>query len=57
MLGGAIGLVSGLALTRGSDDGAPPDATSGASLPIATVAPMRDATGATIPAFAAMGSF
>ncbi len=57
LLGGAIGLVSGLAVTRGADDGAPPDATSGASLPIATVAPMRDATGAMIPAFAAMGSF
>jgi hypothetical protein len=57
LLGGAIGLVSGLAVTRGADDGAPPDATSGSSLPIATVAPMRDATGGTIPAFAAMGSF
>jgi len=57
LLGGAIGLVSGLTLTRGSQDGAPPDATSGASLPIATVVPMRDAAGATIPTFAAMGSF
>ncbi|HEY6476688.1 MAG TPA: hypothetical protein VI456_08900, partial [Polyangia bacterium] len=57
LLGGAIGFVSGLVLTRGAEDGAPPDATSGASLPIATVVPMRDASGATIPAFAAMGSF
>jgi hypothetical protein len=60
LLGGAIGLVSGLALTRGSQDGPPPDAaraTGAASLPVATVVPMRDASGATFPAFAAMGSF
>ena len=60
LLGGAIGLVSGLANTRGSQDGPPPDAaraTGAASLPVATVVPMRDASGATFPAFAAMGSF
>jgi hypothetical protein len=58
LLGGAIGLVSGLVLTRG-DEGSPPppDSQAVTRLPIATVAPMRDASGATIPAFAAMGSF
>jgi hypothetical protein len=58
MLGGAIGLVSGLVLTRG-DEGSPPppDSQAATRLPIATVVPMRDASGATLPAFAAMGSF
>ncbi|HEY4393421.1 MAG TPA: hypothetical protein VGP64_05140, partial [Polyangia bacterium] len=58
LLGGAIGLVSGLVLTRG-DEGSPPppDSQAATRLPIATVTPMRDASGATIPAFAAMGSF
>jgi hypothetical protein len=58
LLGGAIGLVSGLVLTRG-DEGSPPppDSQAATRLPVATVVPMRDASGATIPAFAAMGSF
>ncbi|HLK88441.1 MAG TPA: tetratricopeptide repeat protein [Polyangia bacterium] len=59
LLGGGIGLVSGLVLTR-RDEGSPPppdDTAAAARLPIATVVPMRDAAGATIPAFAAMGSF
>jgi len=58
LLGGAIGLVSGLVLTRGDEgSAAPPDTQAATQLPIATVVPMRDASGATIPAFAAMGSF
>ncbi|HVV49565.1 MAG TPA: hypothetical protein VHO06_07895 [Polyangia bacterium] len=59
LLGGAIGFVSGLVLTRG-DEGSPPppdSRTAAAQLPMATVMPMRDASGGTIPAFAAMGSF
>jgi hypothetical protein len=58
LLGGAIGLVSGLALTR-RDEGSPvpTDSRAATQLPIATVTPMRDAGGNTIPAFAAMGSF
>jgi hypothetical protein len=58
LLGGAVGLVGGLVLTRG-DEGSPlpPDTRAATQLPIATVTPMRDAAGAMIPAFAAMGSF
>jgi NhaP-type Na+/H+ or K+/H+ antiporter len=58
LLGGAIGFVSGLVLTR-RDEGSPPppDSVAAMQLPIATVTPMRDAGGNTIPAFAAMGSF
>jgi hypothetical protein len=57
LLGGAIGLVSGLALTRGDEGSPSPPDTMAANLPIATVVPMRDATGGMIPAFAAMGFF
>jgi tetratricopeptide (TPR) repeat protein len=58
LFGGAVGLVSGLVLTRG-DEGTPPppDSQAATQLPMATVTPMRDAGGNTIPAFAAMGSF
>jgi hypothetical protein len=59
LLGGGIGLVSGLVLTR-RDEGSPPppdDTAATPQLPIATVVPMRDAAGGTIPAFAAMGTF
>ena len=59
LAGAGVGVVGGWLGTRNFDqeeaDGrtkAPPKA-----MPIATVAPMRDAGGNTVPAFAAMGSF
>jgi hypothetical protein len=59
LLGGGIGLVGGILLTRNVDD--EPDTsskkTASATLPVATFAPMRDGKGGTIPGFMAMGSF
>ena len=57
--GGALGFVGGWLLSRSVDTDAPSSAPSTATgtLPLATFVPMRDASGATIPAVAAMGSF
>ena len=59
LLGGGVGLVGGRARDaelrrRRSRTG---ERSGAAAMPIATVMPMRDASGATVPAFAAMGSF
>jgi hypothetical protein len=54
LVGGAIGAIGGLWATRHVDDApTPPPAT----MPIATFAPIRGASGQMIPAFAAMGTF
>jgi hypothetical protein len=59
LLGGGIGLLGGILLTRNVDD--EPQSSSarsaGATMPMATFAPMRDGKGSTIPGFAAVGSF
>jgi len=59
LLGGGIGLLGGILLTRNVD--AEPQSSSArtvsATMPIATFAPMRDGKGGTIPGFAAVGSF
>jgi hypothetical protein len=59
LLGGAVGLIGGILLTRHVDD--EPDASSrpaaSTTMPLATFAPMRDGRGETIPGFAAMGLF
>ncbi len=59
LLGGGIGLLGGILLTRNVD--AEPQSSSArtvsATMPVATFAPMRDGKGGTIPGFAAAGSF
>ena len=56
--GGALGLVGGWLLSRSVDEDAAASPVAGPiAMPLATFAPMRDASGATIPAVAAMGSF
>jgi hypothetical protein len=61
-LGGAgIGAIAGVLGTHGFEDEMPDGRTTGdsasATMPVVTVAPMRDATGGVVPSFAAMGSF
>jgi hypothetical protein len=60
-LGGAgVGAIAGVLGTRRFEDELPDGRTtanSGATMPVVTVAPMRDATGGVVPSFAAMGSF
>jgi hypothetical protein len=61
-LGGAgVGAIAGVLGTRGFEDEMPDGRTTGdsasATMPVVTVAPMRDATGGVVPSFAAMGSF
>ena len=57
--GSALGFVGGWLLSRSVDTeaSAAPTPSAAGGLPLATFAPMRDATGATIPAVAALGSF
>ena len=59
LLGGGIGLLGGILLTRNVD--AEPQSssakTASATMPVATFAPMRDGKGGTVPGFAAVGSF
>ncbi|HTB58371.1 MAG TPA: hypothetical protein VLC06_10880 [Polyangia bacterium] len=61
-LGGAgVGAIAGVLGTRRFQDEMPDGRTTGdsasATMPVVTVAPMRDATGGVVPSFAAMGSF
>ena len=61
-LGGAgVGAIAGVFGTRRFEDEMPDGRTTGdsasATMPVVTVAPMRDATGGVVPSFAAMGSF
>ena len=61
-LGGAgVGAMAGVLGTRHFEDEMPDGRTTGDSasttMPVVTVAPMRDATGGVVPSFAAMGSF
>ncbi len=61
-LGGAgVGAIAGVLGTRRFEDEMPDGRTTGdaasATMPVVTVAPMRDATGGVVPSFAAMGSF
>jgi hypothetical protein len=59
LLGGGIGLVGGVLLTRSVDD--PQDSSNGkpagAGMPITTFIPMRDRSGNTVPGIGAMGFF
>jgi hypothetical protein len=59
LLGGGIGLVGGILLTRSVDD--PQDSSNGkpagAGMPITTFIPMRDRSGSTVPGIGAMGFF
>ena len=59
LLGGAIGLVGGILLTRSVDDEEQSSESKNAhtTLPIATFTPMRDGKGGTVPGVTAMGSF
>ena len=60
LLGGTIGLVGGILLTRHTDDDQEPQAPNMASarpLPIATFAPLPDGRGGSVPGFTAMGLF
>ncbi len=61
-LGGAgVGAIAGVLGTRRFQDELPDGRTTGdsasATMPVVTVAPMRDATGGVVPSVAAMGSF
>jgi len=61
-LGGAgVGAIAGVLGTRRFEDEMPDGRTTGdsasATMPVVTVAPMRDASGGVVPSFAAMGSF
>ncbi len=61
-LGGAgVGAIAGVLGTRHFEDEMPDGRTTGdsasATMPVVTVAPMRDATGGVVPSVAAMGSF
>jgi hypothetical protein len=61
-LGGAgVGAIAGVLGTRRFEDEMPDGRTTGdaasATMPVVTVAPMRDATGGVVPSVAAMGSF
>jgi hypothetical protein len=59
LLGGGIGLVGGILLTRGVDAEPQSSAsrTAGATVPIATFTLLPDGRGGTVPGFTAMGSF
>jgi hypothetical protein len=59
LAGAGIGAVAGVFGTHRFQEEAPDGRTidAQATMPIVTVVPMRDGTGATVPAFAAMGSF
>jgi hypothetical protein len=59
LLGGGIGLVGGILLTRNVDADEQQAAGKGpsATIPIATFAPLPDGKGGTVPGFTAMGSF
>jgi hypothetical protein len=59
--GAAAGAIGGVLGTRHFEDEMPDGRTTGdsasATMPVVTVAPMRDATGGVVPSVAAMGSF
>jgi hypothetical protein len=55
LVGAGVGAVAGVIGTRGLRGSTEPSAT--APLPVATIAPLRDATGALVPAVAAAGTF
>ena len=59
--GAAVGAIGGVLGTRHFEDEMPDGRTTGdsasATMPVVTVAPMRDATGGVVPSVAAMGSF
>lgn len=61
LAGAGVGAIAGVFGTRRFDDEMPDGRTTGdsasATMPVVTVAPMRDATGGVVPSFAAMGSF
>jgi len=59
LLGGGLGLVGGILLTRSVDDEEQSSGSKNASttIPIATFTPMRDGKGGTVPGVTAMGSF
>jgi hypothetical protein len=60
LLGGGIGLLGGILLTRNVDAEPPSSSaskTSATTLPIATFTPLPDGKGGTVPGFTAMGSF
>jgi hypothetical protein len=59
LVGGGLGIVGGFVLTRHFDDNQPSQAsaTSTTSLPMATMIPLRTATGEVVPALAALGTF
>ncbi len=58
LLGGGIGVIGGILLTRHVDDEEPGSGkTASATIPIATFTPMRDGRGGTVPGVTAMGSF
>ena len=59
LLGGGLGILGGFVLTRHFDDNQPSQgsATSMTSLPMATMVPLRTASGEIIPALAALGTF
>jgi hypothetical protein len=59
--GAAVGAIAGVLGTRRFEDELPDGRTTGdsasATMPVVTVAPMRDASGGVVPSVAAMGSF
>jgi PEGA domain-containing protein len=61
LLGGGLGLLGGILLTRHVDDEPASTSTSASTtsvgVPVATFAPMRDGRGGMVPGFAAMGFF
>jgi hypothetical protein len=57
LLGGALGLAGGILLTRNIEDTGRPSSTATATMPVATIAPIRDVAGGMAPSFAAMGAF
>jgi hypothetical protein len=59
LVGGGLGILGGFVLTRHFDDNQPSQAstTSMTSLPMATMIPLRTATGEVVPALAALGTF
>jgi hypothetical protein len=57
LLGGALGLAGGILLTRHVEETRQPSSVSTATMPVATIAPIRDVAGGMAPAIAAVGAF